>query len=72
MAKQDTIEFANTAMELQTHAIFRVKREDEHAARARASGQTRKNRIRVLAGDRVKVEMTPDDPGTGRIPFRFK
>ena len=52
--------------------MFRVKLENEHEILAHTSGRMRKNRIRVLAGDRVTVEMTPYDLTKGRIIFRHK
>ena len=54
------------------NAMFRVKLDNEHTILAHTSGKMRKNRIRVLAGDRVNVEMTPYDLTKGRITFRFK
>ena len=59
-------------MELLPNAMFRVKLDNEHEVLAHTSGKMRKNRIRVLAGDRVNVEMTPYDLTKGRITFRFK
>jgi translation initiation factor IF-1 len=53
--------------------MFRVKLDtNDHVILAHTSGKMRKNRIRVLAGDRVNVEMTPYDLSKGRITFRFK
>ena len=72
MPKEDLIEFAGTVMELLPNAMFRVKLDNEHQVLAHTSGKMRKNRIRVLAGDRVNVEMTPYDLTKGRITFRFK
>jgi translation initiation factor IF-1 len=72
MSKEDMIEFSGTVMELLPNAMFRVKLDNEHAILAHTSGKMRKNRIRVLAGDRVNVEMTPYDLSKGRITFRFK
>jgi translation initiation factor IF-1 len=72
MPKEDMIEFSGTVMELLPNAMFRVKLDNEHAILAHTSGKMRKNRIRVLAGDRVNVEMTPYDLSKGRITFRFK
>ena len=51
---------------------FRVKLENEHEIIAHTAGRMRKNRIRVLAGDKVLVEMTPYDLTKGRITYRFK
>ncbi len=72
MAKEDLIEFSGTVTELLPNAMFRVKLDNEHEVLAHTSGKMRKNRIRVLAGDRVNVEMTPYDLTKGRITFRFK
>jgi translation initiation factor IF-1 len=72
MSKEDLIEFSGTVMELLPNAMFRVKLDNEHEVLAHTSGKMRKNRIRVLAGDRVNVEMTPYDLTKGRITFRFK
>lgn len=58
--------------ELLPNATFRVKLENEHEIIAHTAGRMRKNRIRVLAGDKVLVEMTPYDLTKGRITYRFK
>jgi translation initiation factor IF-1 len=72
MPKEDLIEFSGIVSELLPNAMFRVKLENDHEVLAQVSGKMRKNRIRVLAGDRVTVEMTPYDLSKGRIIFRFK
>ena len=72
MAKEDLIEFSGTVSEVLPNAMFRVKLENEHEILAHTSGRMRKNRIRVLAGDKVTVEMTPYDLSRGRITYRFK
>jgi translation initiation factor IF-1 len=72
MAKEDVLEFAGTVTEILPNAMFRVKLDNNHEVLAHTSGKMRKNRIRVLAGDRVNVEMTPYDLTKGRITFRFK
>ncbi len=72
MAKEELIEMNGTVLELLPNAMFRVKLENEHEILAHTSGKMRKNRIRVLAGDKVTVEMTPYDLTKGRITFRFK
>ena len=59
MAKEDLIEFEGTVMELLPDARFRVKLDNGHETLAYSSGRMKKNRIRILAGDRVTVEMTP-------------
>lgn len=73
MPKEDMIEFGGTVMELLPNATFRVKLDNNnHMILAHTSGRMRKNRIRVLTGDRVNVEMTPYDLSKGRIIFRFR
>ena len=72
MSKEDAIEFQGIVSELLTNAMFKVKLDNEHEVIAHTSGKMRKNRIRVLAGDRVTVEMTPYDLTKGRITFRSK
>lgn len=72
MGKEDVIEFPGTVTELLPNAMFRVTLENEHEILAVTSGRMRKNRIRVLAGDKVTVEMTPYDLSKGRIVFRHK
>ncbi len=72
MAKEDLTEFNGVVEELLPNAMFRVKLDNDHTILAHTSGKMRKNRIRVLAGDRVTVEMTPYDLTKGRITFRFK
>jgi translation initiation factor IF-1 len=72
MAKEGIIEFTGVVTELLPNAMFRVKLENNHEVLAHTAGRMRKNRIRVLAGDRVNVEMTPYDLSKGRITFRYK
>ena len=72
MSKEDLMEFDGTVLELLPNAMFRVKLENDHEIIAHTSGRMRKNRIRVLAGDKVTVEMTPYDLTKGRITFRYK
>ncbi len=72
MAKEDLIEFSGTVTEVLPNAMFRVKLDNDHEILAHTSGRMRKNRIRVLAGDKVTVEMTPYDLSRGRITYRFK
>lgn len=72
MAKEDLIEFNGVVIELLPNAMFRVKLENDHVILAHTSGKMRKNRIRVLVGDTVTVEMTPYDLTKGRITFRQK
>ena len=70
MAKEELLEFPGTVTELLPNATFRVKLENDHEILAHTSGRMRKNRIRVLTGDKVTVEMTPYDLDKGRIIFR--
>ena len=72
MAKEDALEFQGQVTELLPNAMFRVKLENEHEILAHTSGRMRKNRIRVLAGDKVTVEMTPYDLDKGRVVYRHK
>jgi len=72
LAKEDLIEFKGTVLEVLPNAMFRVKLENDHEILAHSAGKMRKNRIRVLAGDSVVVEMTPYDLTKGRIIFREK
>lgn len=72
MAKEEVLEFPGVVTELLPNATFRVKLENEHEIIAHTAGRMRKNRIRVLAGDKVLVEMTPYDLTKGRITYRFK
>jgi translation initiation factor IF-1 len=72
MAKEDLLEFAGTVVELLPNATFRVKLENDHEIIGYTAGKMRKNRITVLAGDKVLVEMTPYDLTKGRITYRFK
>ena len=72
MPKEGSIEFKGVVLELLTNAMFKVKLENDHEILAHSSGKMRKNRIRVLAGDKVTVEMTPYDLTKGRKTFRWK
>lgn len=72
MSKEDLLEFPGVVLELLPNAMFRVKLDNGHEVLAHTSGRMRKNRIRVLAGDRVNVEMTPYDLTKGRVTFRYK
>ena len=72
MAKDDVIEFEGTVSETLPNTMFRVKLENGHEIIATMAGKMRKNRIRVLAGDKVQVTMTPYDLSKGRINYRFK
>jgi translation initiation factor IF-1 len=70
LSKQDLLEFKGKVMDLLPNAMFRVRLENGHTVTAHTAGKLRKNRIRVLQGDNVTVEMTPYDLTKGRIIFR--
>ena len=70
MAKQSSIEQDGTIIEALSNAMFRVELENKHMVLAHISGKMRKNFIRIVPGDRVKVEVSPYDPKRGRITFR--
>jgi translation initiation factor IF-1 len=72
MAKEGFLEMRGTITELLPNAMFRVKLENDHEVLGHTAGKMRKNRIRVLAGDEVLVELTPYDLSKGRITYRFK
>ena len=72
MAKEALLEFPGVVAELLPNATFRVKLENEHEIIAHTAGRMRKNRIRVLAGDRVTMELSPYDLTKGRITFRHR
>tara|TARA_B100001179_G_C18436084_1_gene336766 strand:+ start:521 stop:736 length:216 start_codon:yes stop_codon:yes gene_type:complete len=71
LTKQDFLEFKGKVTELLPNAMFRVRLENNHEILAHTAGKLRKNRIRVLTGDNVLVEVTPYDLTKGRIIFRF-
>ena len=72
MSKDDSIEMEGTVLETLPNTMFRVKLENGHVVTAHISGRMRKNYIRILTGDKVKVEMTPYDLTKGRITYRMK
>lgn len=72
MAKEEVLEFSGVVTELLPNAMFRVQLENGHEIIAHTAGRMRKNRIRVLAGDKITVEMTPYDLTKGRITYRQK
>lgn len=72
MAKEDHIEMAGTVIDTLPNTMFRVELENGHVVTAHISGRMRKNYIRILTGDKVRVELTPYDLTKGRIVFREK
>lgn len=72
MSKQDVIEVGGTVIEPLPNAMFRVELENGHKVLAHVSGKIRMNFIRILAGDKVMVELSPYDLTRGRIVYRYK
>ena len=72
MAKDDVIEVEGKVVDTMPNAMFTVELENGHQILATVSGKIRKKYIRILAGDRVTVEMSPYDFTRGRITYRFK
>ena len=72
MSKSDVIEIEGTVVEKLPNAMFQVELENGHRILAHISGKMRMNFIKILPGDRVKVEMSPYDLTKGRIFFRYK
>ena len=69
---KDVIELEGTILEALPNAMFKVELENKHEILAHISGKIRKNFIRILPGDKVKVEITPYDLTRGRITYRLK
>ena len=72
MAKQEAIEIDGTILEALSNAMFRVQLQNGHEIIAHISGKMRMHYIKILPGDKVKVEMSPYDLSKGRISFRYK
>lgn len=72
MAKEELVELEGIVSEVLPQTLFRVKLQNGHEVTAYTSGKMRKHRIRILAGDRVTLEMSPYDLTKGRINFRHK
>lgn len=72
MSKGDHIEMDGEIIDTLPNTMFRVKLENDHVVTAHISGKMRKNYIRILTGDKVKVELTPYDLSKGRITYRAK
>ena len=72
MAKEDQIEMDGKVIDTLPNTMFRVELENGHIVTAHISGKMRKHYIRILTGDKVKVEMTPYDLTKGRITFRMR
>ncbi|MDZ7607834.1 MAG: translation initiation factor IF-1 [Cyclobacteriaceae bacterium] len=72
MAKQTSLEQDGTIVEALSNAMFRVELENGHKLIAHISGKMRMNYIKILPGDKVKLEMSPYDLTKGRIVYRYK
>ena len=72
MSKEEILEFKGKVTDLLPNEMFKVELENGHEVLAHTAGRMRKNRIRVLAGDEVLVQVTPYDLTKGRIIFRYK
>ena len=70
MAKEDVIEMEGVVKETRPNTMFRVELENGHVVTAHISGKMRKHYIRILTGDKVRVELTPYDLSKGRITYR--
>ena len=72
MAKQNAIEQDGTIVEALSNAMFRVELQNGHEVIAHISGKMRMHYIKILPGDKVRIEMSPYDLTKGRILFRYK
>ena len=72
MSKEESIEVEGTILEPLPHAMFRVELENGHKVLAHISGKMRMHFIRILSGDKVKVQLSPYDLTRGRITYRYK
>ena len=72
MSKEDAIEVEGTILEPLPNAMFRVELENGHKVLAHISGKLRMHFIRILSGDKVKVQLSPYDLTRGRITYRYK
>lgn len=72
MAKEDYISMTGKVEEVLPNAMFRIKLENQHTVLGHISGKMRQNKIQILLGDTVEVEMSPYDLTKGRIVYRSK
>ena len=72
MSKEDVIEVEGTVVEALPNAMFQVQLENGHIVLAHVSGKMRMNYIKILPGDKVKLELTPYSLDKGRITYRYK
>ena len=71
MPKEDILEYEGKVLELLPQASFKILLDNGHEVKAVISGRLRKNRIRILTGDRVKVAISPYDLSVGRVTYRM-
>ena len=71
MSKQDLLQFNGQVIELLKNAMFRIKLDSGHMVTAHTAGKLKKNRIRILQGDKITVEVSTYDLTRGRVIFRF-
>ena len=71
MVKEEILEYTGKVEELLPNAMFKIRLENGHVITAVTAGKLRKNRIRILSGDNVKVAISPYDLSRGRVIFRF-
>ena len=71
MAKEETLEYDGVVKELLKNAMFKILLDNGHEVTAVTAGKLRKNRIRILQNDRVKVSVSPYDLTKGRVTFRY-
>jgi translation initiation factor IF-1 len=72
MAKEDTLKFNGEVTEVLPNQMFRVKLENGHTILGYASGKIKQNKIKIIQGDKVEVEVSPYDLTKGRITYRSK
>ena len=71
MVKEQTLEYDGIVTELLKNAMFKIRLDNGHEIMAVTAGRLRKNRIRILQNDRVKVSVSPYDLTKGRVTFRY-
>ena len=71
MVKEETLEYDGVVKELLKNAMFKISLDNGHEVTAVTAGRLRRNRIRILQGDRVKVSVSPYDLTRGRVTFRY-
>jgi translation initiation factor IF-1 len=72
MAKEEKIEFEGEVVEALSNGKYRIELDNGHETQGYTAGKMRRYRIRILPGDRVKIELSPYDLGRGRIVYRFR